>query len=569
MDGMWNLEVFIIHLYLILKCTAMILRLMVVFIFIIQACTPAETRYEKFIFKKSIEDLFNEESEKLIRSAKADVIDLEEVNRKGLYHGTLESIDLHPTPEWYRDAKLSIFYDWGPYSIAAYGEKGWSRARYPDWYLNQMYHAYQDYHRETWGEDFQRDDFIPLFNAGHFDAEEIVRMVKMSGARYFVPFNKHHDGFCLWDSKFTRRDAVDMNPHRDLTAELVEACKKEGIYYGFYFSVEEYEYPVIGQDGSLVIRYWSDDMAPDQAGLTRETGEITGPFNPSIHNRMLSGKIPVRSFINELIVPQAKDFIDKYDPDILWFDGEWQRPAGYYRTPEIVAYFYNRAEGRKEVVSNDRLGEGTREEHGDFYTSETDEVVEKMDQPWEENRSMSESYGYNKSDSLENYLSADELIQMFVRIVAKGGNLNLMVNPDGSGRVPQIQMDLLKELGEWLKVNGEAIYGTRPYETLCDNTQLGQPIWYTMSKDSTYGYAIVFDWPKSETFICKGANIIWESDVTMLGYEKPLEWVDTGRDQWGMSAKVPEEMLGNPGARPCDYAWVLKFKYDRNNQYGR
>ena len=108
---------------------------------------------------------------------------------------------------------------------------------------------------------------------------------------------------------------------------------------------------------------------------------------------------------------------------------------------------------------------------------------------------MSESYGYNHQDSLENYLTADELIQMFVRIVAKGGNLNLMVNPDGTGKVPDIQMDLLKELGDWLKVNGEAIYGTRPYEVICDNTQLGQPVWYTMSKDSTYGYAIVFEWP--------------------------------------------------------------------------
>jgi alpha-L-fucosidase len=158
---------------------------------------------------------------------------------------------------------------------------------------------------------------------------------------------------------------------------------------------------------------------------------------------------------------------------------------------------------------------------------------------------------------------------MLVRIVAKGGNLNLMVNPDGSGKVPDIQMELLRELGEWLRVNGEAIYATRPYEVTCDNTQLGQPVWYTMSKDSTYGYAIVLDWPKSETFICTGANIVWESEVTMLGYDKPLEWVDTGRDRWGMSAKVPEAMLGNPDARPCEHAWVLKFRYDKDNQYGR
>ena len=548
---------------------APIFILIVMFLFSLHACMQKETQYEKFVYKNSIEDLLKDESVRLIEKANKDLSALEEVNRNGSYQGTIESIDQHPTPDWYRDAKLCIFYDWGPYSIAGYGEKGWSRARYPDWYLNHMYHDHTDYHAERWGEDFQRDDFIPLFTAENFDATEIVNMVKMSGAKYLVPFSKHHDGYCLWDSKYTRRDVVDMFPGRDLTAELVEACRKEGIYHGFYFSVEEYEYPLIDENDQLYVRYWSRGMAPDNAGLVSESGEHTGAFNGQLHNRMLSGKIPVRNFIDELIVPQAKDFIDKYDPDILWFDGEWQRPAEYYRTPDIVAYFYNQAEGRKEVVSNDRLGQGTREEHGDFYTSETDEVVEKMDQPWEENRSMSESYGYNQTDSLENYLSADELIQMFVRIVAKGGNLNLMVNPDGSGHVPQIQQDLLKELGDWLKVNGEAIYGTIPYETLCDNTQLGQPVWYTMSKDSTYGYAIVFDWPKSETFICKGANMIWDSDVTMLGYDQPLEWVDVGRDRWGLSAKVPDEMLGNPSARPCEHAWVLKFKYDRNNEYGR
>ncbi len=528
-----------------------------------------EAVFTPYRYEFSIEELKDTYSQQLMDQSKSDMAELDSVNRFGMYQGTLESIQQHPTPDWYGDAKLCIFYDWGPYSIAGYAEKGWNRARYPDWYLHHMYGNYADYHRETWGEDFHRDDFIPLFNAENFNAEEIVQMVKMSGAKYLVPFNKHHDGFCLWDSKYTRRDAVDMNPYRDLTAELVAACEKEGIYHGFYFSVEEYEYPLIDENDSLEIRYWSDNMAPTNAGVATVDGEIRGPFIDSLHNRMLSGKIPVRNFIDELIVPQAKDFIDTYDPDILWFDGEWQRPAQYYRTPDIVAYFYNKAEGRKEVVSNDRMGGDTRKEYGDFFTSETDVVVEKMDYPWEENRSMSESYGYNHMDSLENYLSADQLIQMFVRIVAKGGNLNLMVNPDGSGKVPDIQMELLKELGDWLAVNGEAIYGTRPFETLCDNTQLGQPVWYTMSKDSTYGYAIVFDWPKSETFICRNANMIWDSEVTMLGYEKPLEWVDVGSHLWGMSAKVPQEMLGFPDARPCDHAWVLKFRYDKNNECER
>jgi alpha-L-fucosidase len=516
----------------------------------------------------TIQELQNQFSDSLMAVAASSIKMMESVIQSGPYRGSLESLSQHNAPEWYRDSKLGIFFDWGLYSVAGYGTKGWTRARYPDWYLEHMYTNSSEYHTKAWGVDFQRDDFIPLFTAQNFNASQIIDLVKTSGARYFVPFNKHHDGYCLWDSRFTQRDVKDMFPGRDLTAELVNACNKNGIYHGFYFSVEDYEYPVLNDQNELFVRYWSKSSVPNNSVVEESKGEILVPFIDSVHNRMMSGKIPVRNFINDYMVPQAKEFIDKYDPDILWFDGEWNRPATYYRTPEIVAYFYNQAEGRKEVAANDRLGMGTREHSGDFYTSETDEVVGKLDYPWEENRSMSESYGYNQYDSLANYLSPDELIEMLVRIVAKGGNLNLIVNPDGTGKIPELQVNLLKELGEWLQVNGEAIYGTRPFEKVCDNSQLGQPVWYTMSKDSAYGYAIVFDWPKSETFICAGANVIWDTEVFLLGYEKPLEWVDTGSDNWGMSAEIPAEMLQFPARRPCKHAWVLKFRYDKRNKYG-
>lgn len=526
----------------------------------------AENDFIPYEYEMSITELSEISSEFLKRSHE-EMNELLTVNTAGPYHATSESLDTHPTPEWYKDAKLGIFFDWGLYSIAGHGEKGWSRARYPDWYLNHMIHNFKDYHAATWGADFKRDDFIGMFRAEGFNANSIIDLAKKSGAKYFVPFSKHHDGFCLWDSEFTHRDVVDMNPGRDLTRELIDACEAAGLYHGFYFSVEDYEYPLLSEEGGLNLRLWSKNMAPDNAGVIVSNDEALMDFNPEKHDKLVSGKVPVNNFIDDYIVPQAKDFIDKYDPDILWFDGEWQRPAEYYKTPDIVAYFYNRAEGRKAVAANDRWGQNTREHCGDFYTSETDEVVEKLEDTWEENRSMSESYGYNSSDSLENYVSADELIQMLVRIVAKGGNLNLIVNPDGQGNIPQIQVDLLNELGAWLEINGEAIYGCGLYETLCDNTQLGQPVWYTASKDEKYGYAIIFDWPKSETFICTNANISWETEVYMLGYDTPLEWVDTGKKSWGLSAKIPEEMLRNPDARPSQHAWVLRFVHDINNEF--
>jgi alpha-L-fucosidase len=522
--------------------------------------------YKQFRYKCTVEKLQNKFSKKMIQQARIDIAKMYDVNTKGKYKPNHDSLDHHITPEWYKDAKLGIFFDWGLYSVAGYAEKGWNRARYPDWYLSHMYNTYAEYHKINWGEDFHRDDFIPLFNASNFDAEFIAKLAKTAGAKYFIPFSKHHDGFCLWDSKYTQRDVVDMSPGRDISQEIISACERMGLKHGFYFSVEEYEYPLIDENGQLHVRLWSRDMAPDNSVMVEAENEFYVNFKSGYHNRIISGKIPVINFIDDYIVPQVKDYIDNYNPDILWFDGEWQRSAEYYRTPDIVAYFYNQAAGRKEVVSNDRMGQGTRRHHGDFYTSETDEVVNAMEYPWEENRSMSESYGYNWADSLNNYLSADELIEMFVRIVAKGGNLNLIVNPDGTGQIPHFQVNLLKELGAWLIINGEAIFASRPYKITCENTQLGQPVWYTRSKDKKYGYAICLEWPKSETFICPGGNPIWETEVYMLGYDKPLEWVDTG-DAWGMVVRIPEEMLSDPSKRPCHYAWVLKFEWDWKNEY--
>jgi len=521
--------------------------------------------FEPYEYKYSTVEL-KKFTKQHVKRAGEELSEMDQIISRGPFSASFESLSGHTTPEWYKDAKLGIFFDWGLYSIAGYGEKGWSRARYPDWYLHHMNGRYKDYHHRLWGEDFQRDDFIGLFNAREFDASKVIQLVRSAGAKYIVPFSKHHDGFCLWDSDFTRRDVVDMNPGRDITRELVEACEQSGIYHGFYFSVDEYEYPLL-VDNELKLRLWSKNMAPDNAGVVEAEDEIFLDFEPELHAKLVSGKVPVYNFTDDYIVPQAKDYIDKYDPDILWFDGEWLRPAEYYRTPEIVAYLYNHADGRKEVAANDRWGKGTREQGGDFYTSETDEVVGKTSYTWEENRSMSESYGYSRTDSLENYVTAEELIEMLVRIVAKGGNLNLIINPEGSGDIPQLQIDLLKELGDWLNLNGEAIYATRSYESLCDNTQLGQPVWYTGSKDEKYGYAIIFDWPKSETFICSSANIKWDTEVYMLGWDEPLQWVDTGEKLWGLSVRIPEEMLKNSGNRPCKYAWVLKFEHDINDEY--
>jgi len=168
----------------------------------------------------------------------------------------------------------------------------------------------------------------------------------------------------------------------------------------------------------------------------KEPEEYTSALDEKI-----TGKIPVKSYTKDYLIPQATEFIDQYDPDILWYDGDWDTNADSLRTFDISAYFYNQAEGRKEVAVNDRYGghEGEkwqRSKRGDFFTNEFDDMKEEAIQTihaWEECRGISQSYGYNWQDTDENVISSKEFIDMFVNIVAHGGNLLLIVNLDGQG----------------------------------------------------------------------------------------------------------------------------------------
>ena len=167
---------------------------------------------------------------------------------------------------------------------------------YPDWYEFRLDtdSAFIKYHEKIWGKDFKRDDFIPLFAASKYQPQKLVEIAKEAGMKYVVPFNKHHSGFCLWPSSFTQRDAMDMGPGKDLIKPLVESCQKEGLKFGFYFSVEEWEYPVIDAAGKLQNRLWG--------------GEIK-PYSPELEKKS-SGKIAVKNYATDYLIPQAIEFIE-------------------------------------------------------------------------------------------------------------------------------------------------------------------------------------------------------------------------------------------------------------------
>jgi alpha-L-fucosidase len=499
--------------------------------------------YQLSKYKYSLEELKNNFSEEMMQLANKQYEKVQETNNEGKWKPTPESIDNHQAPDWFQDAKFGMFIDWGLWSVAGWAPKKEKGAMYPDWYELRLDtdSAFIKYHEKNWGNDFKRDDFIPLFTAGEYDPEKLVKIAVDAGMKYVVPFSKHHGGFCLWPSSFTQRDASDMGPQKDLIKPIVESCKKQGLKFGFYFSVEEWEYPLIDADGKIKTRLWATKNSPSMKELEKK----------------VSGKVPVKDFAKDYIVPQAVEFIDQYDPDLIWYDGEWETDVNELRTYEISSYFYNQAEGRKEVAVNDRYGtkDGKRLRfvRGDFFTSEYHSLTDdnkKSTHAWEECRGISQSFGYNWQDTEDNVISSKAFIDMFVDIVAKGGNLLLIVNLDGHGALPELQEKRLIDIGKWLKVNEEGIYSTRPF-----SRQIEGSVAFTRSKDNQYIYVIMKEWPGQELHL-NGINPVKGSKIEMLGNKNSLEWISSYE---GITVKLPVKLQDEKN-RPCKHAWILKIR---------
>jgi len=498
---------------------------------------------------QSLPEIARRHSAETRARAQAQMAKVDAVNAKGRYKPTGPSLDTHPCPEWFVDAKLGIFVDWGPWSIASWCPYVKGARLYPDWYeyrcrTNPSTIAY---HEKNWGPDFKSDDLLDLFRGEKFDAPALMRVFKACGAKYVVPFLKHHSGFCLWDCSYTFRDTVDMGARRDFTKEMADACRAEGLKFGFYDSqCGEWEYPILQADGSL--------------GMYCEANPKLKPYSPDMEWKC-SGKIAVKDFVREYIVPQATEFIDKYDPDIFWGDYDWATFADENGSYDIAAYMYNKAEGRKEVAINDRYGKARPEEiqgrftkrprnwlrtvRGDFYTDEWGDTEECLDpakwHPWESCSGISKAYGNHWMENFDASMVMSEaaFICHFSGIVARGGNLLLLVNLDPQGAFPAVQKERLLQIGAWLKRYGEAIYGTRicaPFTTAAVD--------YTKSKDGKTVYAIVKK-PAAEVMLA--CALPENVTVTEIASGRRLETVRSGT---GVMVHLP----GDLAAAACPFA---------------
>ncbi|MEO8766584.1 MAG: alpha-L-fucosidase [Ginsengibacter sp.] len=444
------------------------------------------------------------------------------------YEPTWESIDSRPIPQWFQDAKFGIFIHWGVYSVPSYmhiNREGSVYDCYAEWYeVTAMTKPgiNRDFHNRVYGKNFAYRDFAPMFKAAVWQPEKWAHLFKDAGAKYVILTSKHHDGFALWptgDPYSKNWNSMEVGPKRDLVGELSKAVRKEGLKMGLYYSLMEWEStPVATSDGS--IKYYLPD-------------EIISKY-----------KIPGDKMISDHIIPQMKDLVQRYHPSILYPDGDWDEDDARLQSKEFLSWLYNNAPNRNEVVVNDRWGK-VRGRHGGYYTREYSDKDLDTDHPWEEVQGMGYSFGFNRDEDINDYRSSEELIHLLVNTVGMGGNLCLNVGPMADGTMPGIMEQRLKDIGSWLAINGDGIYGTKAWRNPAEKKQLTKAIklekkdkekqtaseaastrnerkiFYTIK--GTDLFVLTTQWPVNGILI-KGLNFSKDIKVELLGFKKNIAY---------------------------------------------
>ena len=462
-----------------------------------------------------------------------------QVNAQDRYQATWESLKQYECPEWFRDAKFGIFIHWGVYSVPAFES---------EWYPRLMYlqgsPAFK-HHIATYGDQkkFGYKDFIPMFKAEKFSANEWISLFIKAGAKYVVPVAEHHDGFAMYKTALSKWNAAEMGPHRDIVGELAEASKKQGLIFGL--SSHRIEHWWFLQGGR---KFDSDVMDPQYAdfyGPAREQNETMSP-----------------EFMNDWLL-RCTELIDKYQPQLFWFDWWIEQLAFEPYLRQFAAYYYNRASewGRGVAINykNEAFPAGTA-----VYDIERGQLSEIRPYFWQTDTAVSKnSWGFITD---QDYKTPTSIIHDLVDIVSKNGALLLNIGPRPDGTIPEPEEEILLEIGRWLAINGEAIYGTYPWrifgegptEVVAGGFNDTKRAAFTardirFTRNGNVLYAILLDWPGAQALVQSlGSNSAYAGTirkVALLGGPDNLHW---SQDEHGLVVDLPSQ-------KPCEHAYVLKI----------
>ncbi|MEO8148494.1 MAG: alpha-L-fucosidase [Bacteroidia bacterium] len=455
------------------------------------------------------------------------------------YQPTWESLDTRPVPQWYKDVKFGIFIHWGVYAVPGWCTKG----NYSEWYqygLNNGDTARIAFHKKKFG-DLTYYQLADQFKAELFNPDEWAQVIEKSGAKYVVLTSKHHDGFANWPSKEASKtwgfawNSVDAGPHRDLLGDLFKAIRKTSVHTGMYYSLYEWFNPL-----------WLKDKP---------------------------------RYVAEHEWPQMKDLITTYRPDVFWTDGDWEASDSLWKSKEFLAWLYNESPVKDRVVTYDRWGYGIRFKHGGVYTPEYQPDVDFEDHCWEESRGMGFSYGYNREEDSWDYNSPRVLILNLIDKVSRGGNFLLDIGPDEHGKIPPIMEERLLAMGDWMKINNEAIYNTVRWRTSAqwsngktdykpksgsgnlllkltvdpDPGYAVKECFFTYNPTTNNLYALLPKWPSDKKFVLQDITLSSDTKIELIETKQVLSWQQKNKD---VLITLPEF---DPNKIKSDYAYVIKI----------
>jgi len=472
-----------------------------------------------------------------------------------VYSADWESLAaVNEEPEWFKDAKLGIYFHWGVYTVPAFGTE-W----YPRWmhFVDRVEYAH---HLENYGHpsEFAYHDFVPMFGAEHFDPAAWADLFQKAGARFAGPVAEHHDGFSMWDSDITPWNAKDKGPKRDICGELAEELRKRDmkLITTFHharnlqrFDTATYEHISVLNDMERSTS-WASHY-PYFQGMA--------PASDDPELKYLYGNMEEEQWLEEVWLGKINEVLDKYHPDIIWFDGWLDSIPESYRM-RMAADYYNKAEaGNQEVVivrkQNDLPLEMSVDDH---EKTRMNYIGEKY---WMTDETISTgSWSYTTDLKIK---SSTEILHILIDIVSKNGVLLLNVSPRADGVIPEEQQRVLLELGEWLSSYGEAIYGTRPWHTYGEGptkepeSESGNrdaflklryskaDFRYTQSGSTIYAVQLGAPSPGEEILLESFAsaslsgplNIV---DVSVLGSEEEIGW---SLENEGLHLKAPLEVV--------------------------
>jgi alpha-L-fucosidase len=507
---------------------------------------------------------------------------------------TWDSIREHYTvPQWYVDAKFGITMHWGLFSVAAY---------HNEWYEKYMYTSFADWHAKNFGpqDTFGYKDFIPLFTAKDFNADDVAQLVKDSGAKYFAPTVEHHDGFSLWNSATNPWNAYNMGPHRDLVGEMAVASRKAGLKFGIAsHNMEHYTF------------------VNPTPGLK---SDVDDPKNANFYWHDHSDA-RLQEFLEDW-VKKNYELIDQYKPDLIWYDNGLNGRQFDPLKMKVAAYYFNRAQQWKKQVTFQTKGTaflaGSVLEFEKLNPRGPTQILNGV---WDAEEPIGSTWGYSAANPVETFRGAGSVISEFCTILSMNGSLLLNISPTGTGAISDAQRTTLKEVGKWLAVNGEAVYGSHawvvdgegftplpprvarmrganaaagaaaeegpravaapvaaadaagaPAAASSTGSQGGRPVVYRFTVKGDDLYAIAQSWPGETAVVATlGTSAAAAArfpdgkmpegkikSVTLLGHEGNLKFT---QDADGLKVTLPAD-------KPGDYAFVLKITGLKMNAMG-